>query len=108
MANVTEDKIIATFAVIGFASVLSAIIAVTIRWIDPFFSFDSQGDPTLFGRMFVFAIYFAEALAVLLVLWMVWMAFWSIIPRRRVKVRHVRDIPLKAAQNITGRTSGIN
>ena len=108
MGTVKEDKIIGTFAVIGIATILGAVIAVTIRWIDPLFSFDSQGHPTIFGRMFVYGIYFAESLAVMLVAWLAWLAFWSFIPRRTVKVRHIRNIPVEAAKNITGRTAGIN
>ena len=108
MATVKEDKIIGTLAVIGLATILAAVIAVTIRWIDPFFSFDSQGNPTLFGRMFVLGIYFVEALAFLLVLWLSWLAFWSFIPPRKTKVRHIKNIPLNAAKDITGRTAGIN
>jgi hypothetical protein len=96
MATVKEDKIIAALALIGIATILASVIAVTIRWIDPFFSFDSQGHPTIFGRMFVYGIYFAESLAVMLVAWLAWLAFWSFIPRRTVKVRHIRNIPIKA------------
>lgn len=108
MKNVTEDKIIGSFAVLGMATLLSAIIFATMKWVDPFLSNDINGNPTILGRLFVYGIYFVESLAILLVLWLVCLAVWSFIPRRRTKTRHIRNIPLKAAQNITGHTHGIN
>lgn len=108
MANVKEDKIIGSFAVLGMATLLTALVAATMTWIDPFLSFDFAGNPTIFGRMFVLGIYTAEALAGLLVLWMAWLAVWSFIPKRKAKTGHIKHLPLKAAKNITGRTSGLN
>lgn len=108
MANVKEDKIIGLLAVLGMATLLTALVAATMTWIDPFLSFDHNGDPTIFGRLFVYGIYTAEALAGLLVLWMAWLAAWSFIPKRKAKTGHIKHLPLKAAKNITGRTSGIN
>lgn len=108
MRNVTEDKIIGSFAVLGMATLLTALVASTITWIDPFLSFDNNGDPTFFGRMFVYGIYTAEALAGLLVLWMVWLAAWSFIPKRKAKNGHIKHLPLEVTLNVTGRTHGIN
>ncbi|RUP37951.1 MAG: hypothetical protein EKK63_13675 [Acinetobacter sp.] len=108
MRNVTEDKIIGSFAVLGMATLLTALVAATITWIDPFLSFDNNGDPTIFGRMFVYGIYTAEALAGLLVLWMVWLAAWSFIPKRKPKNGQITHIPLEVAKNVTGRTHGVN
>jgi len=108
MANVKEDKIIASLAILGMATLLTALVAATMTWIDPFLSFDHNGDPTIFGRMFVLGIYTAEALAGLLVLWMAWLAFWSFIPKRKAKTGHIKHLPLKVAQNVTGRTHGLN
>jgi len=108
MRNVTEDKIIGSFAVLGMATLLTAIVASTITWIDPFLSFDNNGDPTIFGRLFVYGIYTAEALAGLLVLWMVWLSVWSFIPKRKSKKGHIQRLPLNVAQNVTERTHGLN
>jgi hypothetical protein len=108
MAKVKEDKIIGTFAVIGYLAVLALVIAATIKWVDPFLSFDANGDPTIFGRLFVYGLYFVESLAALLGAWLSWLAFWSFIPRRKTKMEHIKHIPLDAPINVTGRTSGVN
>jgi len=104
MRKVTEDKIIATLAVLGMATIITAIVAATIIWIDPFFSRDTNGNPTLFGTAFVYVLYTAEALAGLFTLWMGWLAFCSFVP----KTGHIKHLPIESAKNITGRTHGIN
>lgn len=103
MRKVTEDKIIATLAVLGMATILAAIVIAT-AWIDPFFSFDTNGNPTLFGTAFVYALYAAEAIAGIFILWMGWLALRSFFP----KTGHIKHLSLESAKNITGRTHGIN
>lgn len=108
--TIKEDKIIGTLAIVGMATILALVILATMLWIDPFFSNDALGRPTIFGRLFVYGIYTAEALAGLVIGWLFCLAAWSFVPVRRKRTcsNHIKHLPLKAAQNITGRTQGVN
>jgi len=83
--TVTEDKIIASLAVLGLATILTALVACTIKWVDPFFSLGAGGHTTILGAMFVYGIYLFEAFAGIIVLYLAWLAVWGFIPKRKTK-----------------------
>jgi cellobiose-specific phosphotransferase system component IIC len=81
--NQAINRTVGSLAIIGLATILTAIVASTIKWVDPFLSNDSSGTPTIIGRLFVYGIYAVEGLAGLVVLGLACMALWSFIPKKQ-------------------------
>lgn len=85
MAKVQDRKTITIIVALAVILAFCALVYFTVNYIDPFMSNDSQGNPTFFGRCFLFVLYGAEFIVGLIVSWMSALAVWSLFPVKKNK-----------------------